>query len=131
ETQVRPEWQPVLQRVAASRRSETLSPFTLDASNGHLDAVVALDGNGVIGPLLLLRTDIGTDIAELFRTQQSQQLRHSAIEMVLIRREGDDVMFLSHLRGQQAVPKMPVKDGDHLAGKVLRGELKAGEVGEG
>src|SRR5690606_11112753 len=29
ESQVRPEWQPVLQRVAASRRSETLNPFAL------------------------------------------------------------------------------------------------------
>jgi PAS domain S-box-containing protein len=81
------------------------------------------------------------EIDALFRRVRA---RNPAIGLVLVRREGDEVVFLAPLASnndrtgggdqgseQRAEKRLPVYGTEHLAGKVLREELGDGEAGAG
>ncbi|HEY6099294.1 MAG TPA: PAS domain S-box protein, partial [Anaeromyxobacter sp.] len=116
---------PVTAEVAAQalqQRRAVLSDLHRSARDGrvYLDAAAPIPAAGGEGAALVLRTDAET----LFPLLQAWPAGGPTVETVLVRRDGEDVLFLNeprHARGAALALRIPLSRGGMLAAQAAAG----------
>lgn len=119
-------------RVAELDSVSHFGPYRDQAGRLHLDFLAPLPAvGGKPGPVVILHTDPS---GYLFRTLQTWPVPSASGEVLLIRRDGDRIVFLNNLRhvsDAATTLHRPLSQTDLLAAKVLRGEAVSGQPLQG
>ena len=120
-----------VRRAVADQQVSQIGPYLDLAGHMRLDFVAPLKAAGDKPPLVVMQADPGD---WLFYTLQIWPVPSTSGEILLFRRDGDQVLFLNELRHRRDTAmklRVPVATPELLAGKVLRGEAKPGDLVEG
>ena len=123
---------PILRAAAESavrdRQVQVVGPYLDLTGFVRLDFVAPLAAGNGPPPLVVLHSD---PAAWLYPSLQSWPVPSESGEMLLFRREADQVLFLNELRHRKDTAvkqRVPVENKKLLAAQVLRGEVREGEV---
>ncbi|MFZ2168083.1 MAG: hypothetical protein WAW61_00440, partial [Methylococcaceae bacterium] len=123
--------QTAAQLAIAERKVQRIGPYRGMAGNLHLDFVIPLTALPGPAPLLVLIIDLAD---WLFPTLQTWPAPSATGETILIRREGDQVLFLNELRHQKntaAKLSLPLAAKNLISAQVMRGEVAQDSPVEG
>lgn len=112
----------------ATRQVQRVGPYRGMRGNPHLDFVAPLARVEANMPWVVLHSEPGD---WLYSTLQTWPVPNLSGETVLIRRDGDDVLYLNELRHRQGAAislRMPLARKRLLAAQVLNGEVRSGSL---
>ncbi len=119
-----------LMAAAETGSPQRVGPYRDTAGRLHLDYVVTLAGaDGQTGPILVLHVDPGEYLSASLRGWPAPD---SSGEILLLRRDGDAILYLNRLRQPEAETMQPSPtDPEPLAARVLWGAASATGVTDG
>jgi PAS domain S-box-containing protein len=120
-------------RIAASTRQVARSePYVQADAHPRLDFVVPLATTGTgAPPTVVVHAYLDS---WLYPTLQSWPVPSASGEILIVRRDGDRVLYLNDLRHQSGTAlrmRLPLAERDLPAARALRGEVRPGEAVEG
>jgi len=118
-------------RASLDRTFHVIGPYRDTDGRGHLDILVPLSRVSGPAPCVALHIDTAT---WLMSTLQLWPVPSDSAETLLFRRDGGDVQYLNELRHRNnaaGLLRIPISGSPVLAAKILRAEVKPGELTEG
>lgn len=112
----------------ATRRVVRSEPYFQADEHPKLDFVVPLDDGAVVHGAVVLHAHLDS---WLYPTLQAWPVPSSSAETLLVRRDGDRVLFLNELRHRPGTAlrlRLPLTERDLPVAQVLRGEARPGEA---